>query len=168
MQINWTALNENDIERYEIQRSDDGINFRTISIEKAVNKKYVINYTKSDSSPQIGNNFYRIKIIDKDSGSRYSATVKCMFEDRQYITVYPNPVINKNFTLQLINLKKGKYNVSITDNLGNTILNTTLIHDGAISTHKIELPFNIAKGVYYLKISNDSNFYKRQLLVNTF
>jgi hypothetical protein len=167
VQINWTALNESNIERYEIQRSDDGINFTTISIEKAANKNYVINYTKSDSFPQIGNNFYRIKIIDKDLGSSYSSTIKCWFEDsRQSITVYPNPVINKSFTLKLFNLENGKYNVSITNNLGSTILNTTIVHEGAVSTQKIELPFNIAKGVYYLKISNGVNFYRKQLFID--
>lgn len=89
----WTVANENDIVRYELERSKNSIDFETIfstpvtaPATTETQKEYI------DQKPFTGKNFYRLKIYGYDGEIKYSIIVLLVFKpDKASITVYPNP-----------------------------------------------------------------------------
>jgi len=92
IKLSWTAATENSVVRYEVQRSADGVNFKTIGAVTAESKK---TYTYLDVLPASGNNFYRLRVIDIDNTARISHIVSLKSKVMMAIEVYPNPVRDK-------------------------------------------------------------------------
>ncbi len=83
-----------------------------------------------------------------------SISVKTL-ADKVTVSIYPNPVTNHSFSLQLNNFTLGKYTVELSQLQGKKILQ----HDVNISgsqTEKINLPDGIAAGAYLVKIINNN------------
>lgn len=70
------------------------------------------------------------------------------------VSIYPNPVTNHNFTLQLSNFETGKYIIEVSQVQGKKILQHELTISGSQS-EKITLPSAAAAGAYLIKIINN-------------
>jgi len=68
VQLSWLVQNEN-LMSYTIERSADGINFSPIATVMATKEK---GYMVKDSSPLVGNNYYRLKMTDNNEMVKYS------------------------------------------------------------------------------------------------
>jgi hypothetical protein len=89
--INWTAANEINVDHYEIERSANGIKFISLERVNAFNHGSSTNYSKMDLIPLTGNNFYRIKAIDRNGAFRYtSIALVDMANGKTSMTIYPN------------------------------------------------------------------------------
>ena len=125
VQVEWTAQQESNIDRYEVERSQNGQQFKhwEVFMQKG-NSSVVINYNLFDPNPFSGVNFYRIKIIDKSGQVTYSQVMKVnISKGATLITVYPNPVNGNTIVLQMNNLQKGSYTITLTNKLGQQIIN---------------------------------------------
>jgi len=72
--ISWFTSTESNSSHFNIERSADGSAFTTIgSVNAAGNSNGKLNYSYTDGTPLTGKNFYRLKSVDKDSRSSYSA-----------------------------------------------------------------------------------------------
>ncbi len=93
--LSWVVAKEEATDRYEIERSFDGVVFTKIETVKA---RIAANgtYTILDLNPASGLNYYRLKMIAKDGKSTYSKVVTVNFKDAAAysFTAYPNPVGN--------------------------------------------------------------------------
>jgi hypothetical protein len=66
VQVDWTSRTETDMDHYEVERSANGINFNSKTNATAIgNSSGPVNYSWLDANPAMGNNFYRIKGIDR-------------------------------------------------------------------------------------------------------
>lgn len=103
--LNWKVENETSVDRYEVERSTDGLHFSTIGQQNNTGNSTGSNtYTYSDiaitaSSPVL---YYRIKQIDRDGSSLYSKTLSIRRNHiSSGIVLYPNPVYdNLNINVQ--------------------------------------------------------------------
>ncbi|MEP6711992.1 MAG: T9SS type A sorting domain-containing protein, partial [Ferruginibacter sp.] len=95
--VSWVTENEQNLSRYEIEKSSDGRIFSSILSLTAANTAVQKTYTANDISPFGGANFYRLKIIDKDGSFKYSTVLKVNWDDIQVVSMLPNPA--HNFTL---------------------------------------------------------------------
>lgn len=88
----WVTEQEINSSHFEIERSSNGIDFLRIGTEPA---NITNPYEFTDVSPLIGDNYYRLKMIDRDSQYAYSKIICLEIEkpSMQY-SVYPNPVDN--------------------------------------------------------------------------
>jgi hypothetical protein len=68
------------------------------------------------------------------------------------INIYPNPVTNHRFVLQMTNVAAGKYALEIYNTLGQLILNQSIDHAGGSASQTIQLPSGTAHGEYHLKL----------------
>jgi Secretion system C-terminal sorting domain len=89
VKLSWKASEEAGVAVYQVQRSADGVNFSTIGIVSAENKK---SYTYTDVLPSSGNNFYRLRIVDVDNAVKISHIVSLKSKVSMAIEAYPNPV----------------------------------------------------------------------------
>lgn len=167
IQVDWTALNEINMKQYEVQRSADGIVFNTVATVVAVNNGASLNnYSATDAQPLSGNNFYRIKAVDKNGAVKYTAIVKVAITNGvPSITIQPNPVVNRSINLALNNIAAGKYNFAVYNMLGQKIISQSLTHAGGSASQLVTLPASAKAGTYVVKLFNETTNFSVRILV---
>jgi hypothetical protein len=89
----WTTENEININSYEVQKSDDGINWNTFTSATPVNEPGQHNYTAWDYAPSKGTSYYRLKIVHNGGHADKYSAVKTVFIASEKISwqLAPNP-----------------------------------------------------------------------------
>jgi hypothetical protein len=97
IQLNWSTASESNSDRFEVEKSTDGINFITAtSVKAAGNSDTKLNYTAIDANPAEGLNYYRLRQVDKDGKSKYYQVVSIQWvnEAKALVTLAPQPMVN--------------------------------------------------------------------------
>lgn len=165
--IDWSALNELNVDHYEVERSSNGVAFSSVIQTKASNNGNTQNnYSAVDTHPINGNNFYRVKAIDKDGQIKYSAVVSVNINSNFVgIKVLPNPVNNRLMNVQLSNLPAGKYDLILYSTNGQRVYNISFAFNGGFASQVIVLPPNIRTGAYVLKLFNGTSKFTQNIMV---
>jgi hypothetical protein len=159
--LSWTVSDQVNTKSFEIERLNAIGEFVSIGFKPSTNQKGVTLYSFIDENPISGDNYYRIKQIDKDGKFSYSKTrhINLSIEGKDWL-VYPNPIISQNTNL-LINKDMEFVNYKLVDMTGKIIVEKreTKISSGT------QLLINhgaLAKGIYILQVSsnNGSSFTK--------
>jgi hypothetical protein len=169
VQVDWTAKTEKDMDRYEVERSADGVQFNKLSTTSAMgNSPAPVNYGWFDAAPFAGNNFYRIKAFDKSGLIKYTNIVKVTIgKGAPVITVYPNPITGNTVGVKLTGLEKGTYTVSLVNNLGQRVYTGQLQHGGGTALRTIDLGIKIANGNYTLTVTGNNGIqFTEQIIKN--
>jgi hypothetical protein len=91
----WSSTDEENFSGFNVERSFDAKSFETlglVSSEKEISngKK---NYIFQDTKPKVGQNYYRLKMINLDQSFEYSGIISQNFvSDKFTLKPYPNPV----------------------------------------------------------------------------
>ncbi len=166
VQIDWTALNEVNVGHYEVERSTNAISFTSLGNVNALNNAASLNYSKIDPSPVNGNNFYRIKAVDKNGAITYTGIVPVNISNgKSSVSVYPNPVQNRIVNVQFTNLPAGNYNLILYNTLGQPVLSRKIEHAGGSATQSFTLPVNTAAGAYTVKLFNKTFDFTSRIVV---
>ena len=91
--VNWATTSETNSEKFEIQRSADAKNWNPLSSVAARGEsKSKADYHFTDMNPLNGQNFYRLKMIDRNGTFAYSRinSVRLNGEPAS-VSIYPNP-----------------------------------------------------------------------------
>lgn len=92
--LEWVTAAERGVDRFEIERSVNGKDFSFLFQEASKgDKESEQSYKRYDEQPVEGWNYYRLRIVDLDGKSGYSAVEAVHFGNKQalQIAVYPNP-----------------------------------------------------------------------------
>ena len=150
VQLSWEIGTNQNLDRFEIERSIDGTNFKSLGSVTANQPFSFVDY-----APQIGNNYYRIKQIDKDGQFLYSKVVNLEFNpDKVGVIVRPNPVIDQ-LHIQLTGHNNQPVTVHITDIQGRTIYNK-IYKSGNLSDLTIDAG-GWKKQMYILKVYRNNS-----------
>lgn len=94
IKLAWQTATELNVKEFQVQQSDDQVNFKTVSAKPASNilsgSSYVITAKQNDK-----NAFYRLAMIDLNGRESYSNIIKVTENCKgaaDYIMMYPNPV----------------------------------------------------------------------------
>ena len=151
--LKWSTASEVNNNYFEVERSMDGITFSAMGrVAAGANANAPQHYSFNNSKTLQGNNYYRLKQVDRDGNMRYSAIVKVSISGGELFSLFPNPATTKT-TLQ-IRTQLNKVSLSLVDNYGRTVYqsNRSNIQAGEY----IELQLNsFAKGIYMLKMESD-------------
>ncbi len=72
----WSTATETNNDHFEIERSSDAINFKKIKeIPGSINSLETKKYVYTDSNPESGINYYRLKQVDLDGTYKYAPIV---------------------------------------------------------------------------------------------
>lgn len=88
----WTTAQESNISRYVVERSHNGKQFTSMYIVAAKGNLLYNSYQIDDVQPLTGDNFYRLRIEEKDGNIRYSKLVRLQANISGGFNVWPNPV----------------------------------------------------------------------------
>jgi hypothetical protein len=114
--LNWETATEINNDRFEIERSPDGISFSKIDqVPGAGNSSIHISYQWYDNDPLKGNNYYRLKQVDIDGKFTHSPTRQVNFKDNNYFSISNNPT---NGTPLIIKTTELNSTISIFDESG--------------------------------------------------
>jgi hypothetical protein len=86
----------------------------------------------------------------EQNGTTLAATIKA---DEPQISVFPNPVSNKQMNIRFVNMTSGEYKIELTNVSGQTVYSTRISVNSKAATKKIELGNSMATGNYQLKIT---------------
>ncbi len=140
--LTWRTATEQNSDRFEIERSINGVHFEKIGSVKAAGYSNVhIDYSFYDVTPKKGINYYRLKEVDIDNSVQLSETKTVRFGDDQDFSLYNNPTNGADLKVKTnilpasllifdaggkkikeINLTTGVYSLSVTDLVSGTYL----------------------------------------------
>lgn len=140
--VRWNAAKVEDGDHFELERGSDGKQFNFLA-KIAPNKKSS-QYTFTDNNPLENENFYRLKLVNKDGTFIYSKVVSAIVASKGFdVKAYPNPAKN-NVKVNVSGSQNG--NITLTDIAGR------VIYEGKVNGNETNIDLSkIADGVYFLK-----------------
>jgi len=149
--LNWVTSSEINVDKFEIEKSQDGQHFVHLTDIKAVNVFKGENYSYVDDDVFSTVSYYRLKIWDKDGSFRYSEIAHVKGLLRAQLSVYPNPV-DKWLTIGHAPVI-GTGRLTITDVNGNRLIVKPIVAD--VSQSMVDVG-HLAKGVYFITLQNSN------------
>ncbi|MEO7310227.1 MAG: T9SS type A sorting domain-containing protein [Chitinophagaceae bacterium] len=163
VKVSWNIATEINSLRYDIERATDGRNFITIGNVAATNAG---KYGFIDNATAAGDNYYRIKGVDRDGSLTYSSIVRINSNRKSpELTILPNPVVSGKLNVQLSNFEKGSYTLTLFSNAGQKVFTTSFNNEAGASTQTLQLPSSVQPGVYKLMLTNGSSNVTKSVVV---
>ncbi|MFK7979358.1 MAG: T9SS type A sorting domain-containing protein, partial [Saprospiraceae bacterium] len=149
--LQWATNSGWKNEYFELQKSTDGETFETIRIvDNTTTTDEVVAYTEQDLTPELGNNYYRIKEVRLDGTIEFTNIVQVNFGiDLNQFYMYPNPATD-NVNINLSGLEGRKVDIQLISNYGQIL---KVLNIGKITDTNVQLPLeNIPTGMYQLLV----------------
>lgn len=150
----WETATEENLKKYDIERSTDGVNFIEIGQETPNNSPS--KYTFLDRNAETGIiNYYRICTYENDGKKSYTYIYPLGTSKDEILNVtelFPNPT-NSNFTFAFDSKQKGTANVNVFDIYGKLIKSINLNVEVGITEQKIDVS-DLNSGIYFVEIEN--------------
>ncbi|HEV8081859.1 MAG TPA: T9SS type A sorting domain-containing protein [Chitinophagaceae bacterium] len=154
--VDWSTSQEFNSDYFDIEKSTDGNNNWAFvsTVKGAGNSSLVRAYNAYDSRPYSGNNFYRIKQVDKDGKFKYSKTVNVKINtSKTGVSVLANPFHNV-LTIDFLSSKAEVINARLIDITGKQVAS----EKWSVSTGNTRKDFSnvsgLQQGMYILTVSN--------------
>jgi hypothetical protein len=159
--IDWKTTAEERLRRYEIERSEDGVQFTTVgSVQPKTNSTNIKNYSWTDNKILKGTAYYRIKSISLTGSIQFSNIIKLSSENSiPNLLIFPNPAINKSMNLHITNAA-GRYTLNIYNFAGLKIYSQSIAVTSASFATTIKLQAGLPKGSYQVVIQNDKQHFR--------
>jgi hypothetical protein len=162
--VNWVTSSEINNNHFDIERSEDGIEFTKIGeIKSAGNTTVNTNYSFTDKAPFNGTNYYRLKQWDFNGEFQYSKIISIENKSKkQGFTIYPNPAIG-NITVQSSTTKTYNRTVEVVDMIGRKVTSLTLPANQNVININTQ---NFGNGVYLVSVNDGNEMIIEKLVIN--
>jgi hypothetical protein len=167
--LTWKTASEFNTDFFEVEKSEDGVNFRPLSKNAKIKAKGTsstpIDYATTDENASVGANYYRLRIVDVDGKEKYSNVINLQTDTKLAVKIAPNPFAqtisidinsayeNDQIATELMDMS-GKILVTKTVNLNGKTAQFSLNTEG------------VASGVYILRLSGKSGVLQRKIVKN--
>jgi hypothetical protein len=152
--INWKSAVETNFRHYELENSDDGINFnKIVTVNPIGNLSIANNYNYLDFSAYSPITYYRLKMVDLDYTFEYSdiIAVENGKNSDATIVVYPNPASNELF-IKFATPNEKEAKILIQDIYGRIIFEEKINLEQTVDNTYINTT-NFASGTYIVNIT---------------
>ena len=144
--LEWTTGNEINSSYFIVERSADGINFSPIANILAMgNSSTETHYNREDTDPLPGKSYYRLKMVDRDGQTTFSAICMVVFSLKPASFIAVNPV---QYELSVINAASNNKNEWQIITAMGQIIKKGKIKDDNTTINIAELP----AGIYWLRL----------------
>ncbi|MES2587332.1 MAG: ice-binding family protein [Bacteroidota bacterium] len=161
--LNWQTASENNSSFFQIEKSDNGVNFRSIGVINAAgSSSNLSSYNFIDEEFNQGMIYYRLNQFDYNGINFYSEIKVVDFSITDFdISLYPNPFNAEiNITLKNININDS-WELKLYNVLGDLVDKKSLI----IEKSKIETS-NFPSGIYFYKVFNKDKLIQSGKLIS--
>ena len=156
--IEWTTVNEDALNNFEIYRSIDGYSFEKIGSQMVLqNTSELKHYQFEDQNiVNLGTSklYYKLKVINTDGSYQWSTVLKLQLDEKvkpnENVKIFPNPFTNDLF-FEFETLPEVEFVLSIIDANGNIVYNenSSILF---IYRYKIDVS-NLPKGLYFVNLN---------------
>ncbi|MBL7764769.1 MAG: T9SS type A sorting domain-containing protein [Chitinophagaceae bacterium] len=165
--LNWNTVTEQNNAYFNIQRSTNGQDFKTIGslTTQAVdgNSQRELNYSYIDATPA-STNYYRLEQVDIDGKKSLSRTVRLDNASQlNGVSVYPSPV-TRELNIRYSANSTHAVAIRISDMTGKTVLNTTFNVTKGINENHIDLS-TLPAATYVLDMQYNGQTSFRQTVI---
>ena len=152
--LTWSTLQESNTSHFDIERSNDGVNYTAIG--KVYAKGFSdrsTEYSFNDVKVNAGTNYYRLRAVDKDADFKNSNIVALdvKIKGTNVTGIYPNPFVDK-VNIAISSEASGQAVIRLFDNTGKVIAS----QQNAISKGANNVTINnlagLARGIYMVKV----------------
>ena len=127
-QLKWATGSEQNSSGFEVQRSSDQVNFTSLGFVKTLapggNSSGRLNYSFADAYPPGLQQYYRLRLVDRNGGSRYSNVILIRRDKPLTLSIdgiFPNPV-RSTLNLRVNAAVAGSLSVVVTDMSGKKLI----------------------------------------------
>ncbi|HLK28028.1 MAG TPA: T9SS type A sorting domain-containing protein [Puia sp.] len=161
--LNWSTFSEQNSNVFEVQRSIDAINFSTIgTVAAAGNSATTKQYSFTDYSPVVGNNFYRIKLLSDDGNPSYSVVKEIEITLPDEMKVIVN---NSQNNIKVIMPQNSSASTLRLVDMQGRILKT-LKATGQEESVMIETA-NVFSGIYVIELISQQSHQSKQVFISS-
>lgn len=150
VQLIWEANVDDQHHYFEVERSNDGNQFTVLGKLPQMSA-----FRFADKSPRSGNNFYRIKQVDKDGTVSYSKIINVYIESTIKVSIYPNPV-NDQLVINIGSRNAQNYKIQVTDMQGKVVYGVLKNINSSNTEIKVDTR-SWKPQLYILKVINTNN-----------
>ncbi|MBL7859420.1 MAG: T9SS type A sorting domain-containing protein [Cyclobacteriaceae bacterium] len=152
--LDWVTSSEKDFDYFQVERASDDLQFKPLGRVVAKGGLNIeTHYDFFDSKPLNGKNYYRLKNIDFDGSFDYSPVVYVDWQSSSDIVLYPNPITNREFMLELDGEVTPGTSISVLNTVGLEIMQRKVLQ----SEELISLPDDTKAGIYFVKIQRQES-----------
>ncbi len=166
VKIAWETLTETNNDRFEIQKSTDGVNYKTLyTVKGRGNSLQTANYLTYDDRPEMGPNYYKLMQFDLDGKYKEQGirAVNFRLDKALTLALYPNP--SKNEVNVIFNNFEGQSaKVTIYDLTGKMVHQEFFNTPKDTNSHRLNIKSSLKAGAYVLDFSG-KGFSKREKLI---
>ena len=153
--LSWVTLTETNHQYFEIERSENGINFSTLGkVNGAGTSKVENRYSFKDEKP-LQTGYYRLKQVDMHGYVTYSRTIRIIRPAQSILNaIFQNPV-HGILKASLETTEAGPAQVRIVNVSGETMLTESIRLQKGFNQYQTNLN-RFPPGAYYLVITRDN------------
>lgn len=159
VQLNWQTTEESNLDKYEIQVSNDGNSWSKIGELKAFNKSTANNYSYLHTPTGLIA-YYRLKMIDMDDKYTYSNIIAVRLSDKSSLQVFPNPA--KDILFVQASGKNEQATVQVIDGSGKKMQEKKVMLNGQTSL-SIDIK-GLPAGIFYLLLHKQSGVERQRFI----
>lgn len=151
--LKWSTGKEVDFNGFDIERSEDGLTWKSIAFVQSVSTgSETNNYSFYDYNPFSGKSYYRLKLVSVDGNYKYSQvrTVNIQQVDK-LLKITPNP-IQEHAALQFSMEKNETANIYIIDASGKRIITKQVIAKSGFNQVPLDNLNRLLPGVYVVQV----------------
>lgn len=155
--VQWEMQREDEVIQYKIECSADGINFRKIGQINIINPSSVPKtYSWIHWENVTGNNFYKIKMIDRSGYIKYSPIASLTIKQKASLNINPSFIQNGILNIQLQELQRGTYKVEFLNTTGSKVFTRNIQVKGSTVAEIFNIPVNVPAGIYILSVKGNT------------
>jgi len=161
--VSWTILQKVNTDCFDVEKSNDGISWRSIATVKPCNDSAVpFTYNMIDASPLKGSNLYRIRIKDVNGLIGLTVIKNVRVNATGRMSMYPNPSANL-VNISLGQVPRSDWYITIVNHLGQVVVQKRY----SKSTTMVSLPVNnYPAGNYTVEIREGDSRQSNALMIN--
>lgn len=162
--LEWETTLEVDNDYFSIERSGDGISYRSIGVvEGKGHTNRPTKYSFTDSMPLFPHGYYRLKQVDFDGQFDYSSVVYVGQREVPEVKVYPNPV-QSGSSIWIEGVLSSSSSMSIFNNSGQLVFQYQATKD-VQNRHQILLSSELEAGHYIIALETIQGSFRHRILV---
>lgn len=165
VRVLWSTTSEINFDKFDIERSKDGFDFKKIGTVKAKGLFPTSDYAWLDVTPGNGINFYRLRMVDKDGSFQFSVVARLGSQAEEVVKITPNPVVGRTLGIALQKIKPDEYDFEVFDINGKLMHTQKVSVQGGSSFLRIVLPESLKNGIYTIRIKSPSHAYTKNFIL---
>ncbi|MEL6558025.1 MAG: Calx-beta domain-containing protein [Bacteroidota bacterium] len=168
--LEWATASELNNDRFEIERSVDGVEFDLIGVVSGNGTTDVAQeYSFIDEAPRQGLNYYRLKQIDFDGAFEYSEIAFVDYSDPnvQFKAVaYPNPTSEDQIFIRLSSGDElAPVEINVVDLNGRVLFTNEVMPEDLRNSYQLNVRDKLANGVYMILVRQRGQSQQLRLMI---